>query len=71
MIRDDLYEQREEIEKKNFLIYDNIPAETRQGVYTIIIENVLERVLKLNLFHNFDRTYTFSLKNRRIKPLNI
>ncbi|OEU42166.1 hypothetical protein BGV40_11040 [Methanosarcina sp. Ant1] len=42
MIHKDLYGQKKEIEKKTFLSYDNIPIETRQVVYTIITENVLE-----------------------------
>ena len=42
MIHKDLYGQKEEIEKKNYLSYDDIPTETRQGVYDIIYDNVLE-----------------------------
>jgi lysine/ornithine N-monooxygenase len=42
MIHKDLYGQKEEIEKKTFLSYDNIPTETRQRVYDIIYDNVLE-----------------------------
>ena len=42
MIHKDLYGQKEEIEKKNYLSYDDVPTETRQGVYDIIYDNVLE-----------------------------
>jgi hypothetical protein len=42
VIHKDLYGQKEEIEKKTFLSYDDIPTKTRQGVYDIIYDNVLE-----------------------------
>jgi hypothetical protein len=41
MIHKDLFCQKEEIEKKMFLSYDNIPTETRQKVIFVISENVL------------------------------
>jgi hypothetical protein len=42
MIHKDLFGQKEEIDKKTFLSYDDIPAETRQRVYDIIYDNVLQ-----------------------------
>jgi len=42
MIHDDLYGQKAEIEKNVFLNYNNIPAKTRQRVYIVITENVLQ-----------------------------
>jgi len=42
VIYKDLYGQKEEIEKKTFLSYDDILTETRQRVYDIIYDNVLE-----------------------------
>lgn len=49
MIYKDLYGQKEETDKKMSLIYDNIPSETRQVVYTIITENVLESQIILGI----------------------
>jgi len=40
MIHKDLFNQKEEIEKKTFLSSDNIPTETRQKVIFVISENV-------------------------------
>lgn len=39
MIHKDLFGQKEEIERKQFLSYDNIPTETRQKVFFVISEN--------------------------------
>lgn len=41
VIHKDLYGQKEEIDKKMFLSYNDIPTETRQRVYYIIYDNVL------------------------------
>lgn len=40
MIHKDLFGQKEEIEKRTFLSYNNIPTETRQKVFFVISENV-------------------------------
>lgn len=40
MIHKDLFGQEEEIERKQFLSYDNIPTETRYKVFYVICENV-------------------------------
>jgi len=39
MIHTDLFGQTEEVEKKKFLIHDDIPTETRQKVFFVISEN--------------------------------
>ncbi|MFY1110428.1 MAG: abortive infection family protein [Methanosarcinaceae archaeon] len=39
MIHKDLFGQEEEIERKQFFSYENIPAETRQKVFFVIDEN--------------------------------
>jgi hypothetical protein len=39
MIHTDLFGQKEEVEKKKFLIHDDIPTETRQKVFFVISEN--------------------------------
>jgi hypothetical protein len=39
VIHKDLFGQKEEIERKQFLSYDNIPTETRQKVFFVISEN--------------------------------
>jgi hypothetical protein len=41
MIHKDLFGQKEEIEKKTFLSYDEIPTKTRQKVIYVFSENVL------------------------------
>jgi hypothetical protein len=62
MIHKDLYGQNEENDKNISLIYDNIPIKTRQGVYNVIYDNVLEENHSLTfacipgkgVFHNTD-----------------